>query len=84
MRENLANFEMENEKVCKSCKISQWNLKVWTSGNFLEGDWKSMKIWLILRIRSKKYENLANFERDIEKVWNSGKFWQVVWISKNI
>ena len=42
---NLPNFE----------KIE----KVWQSGKFWPGDWKSMKIWQILTRRLKKYENLA-------------------------
>ena len=33
--------------------------KVWKSGKFQEGDWKSMEMWQILTRALKKYENLA-------------------------
>ena len=45
---------------------------VWQSGKFWQGDWKSMQIWPILRRRLNKYENLATFDKWIEKVWRSG------------
>ena len=53
MYDNLANFDKETEKVCKSGN------RVWISGRFWPGDWKSMKNWPILRTRLNKYESLA-------------------------
>ena len=42
--------------------------KVWKSGKFWQGDWKSVI-------------NMTNFEKDIEKVWKSGNLWQGDWKS---
>ena len=70
MYDNLANFDKETEKVCKSGKF--WGYKVWKFGKFWQGNWKSMQMWPILRRRLDKYENLATFYKWIEKVWRSG------------
>ena len=38
-----------------------------------------MKIWHFFIRRLKKYEYLANFDKETEKVWKSGKLWQWDW-----
>ena len=49
--------------------------KVWQSGKFCQGDWKSMKKWPILRWRLKNYENLVvTYDKETEKVCKSGQF----------
>ena len=40
---------------------------------------KNMKIWPFFIRRLKKYEYLANFDKETEKVWKSGKLWQWDW-----
>ena len=59
MYDNLANFDKETEKACKSGKFWEGDNRVWISGRFWPGDWKSMKNWPILRTRLNKYESLA-------------------------
>ena len=56
-------------------------MKIW---QMREEDRKSMKTWQILTRSLKKYENLANFEKETEKVWKSGKYWQRNWKSMKI
>ena len=66
---NFFNFaQITNASLPNFEKIEN----VWQSGKFWQGDWKSMQIWPILRRRLNKYENLATFDKWIEKVWRSG------------
>ena len=78
----MANSDKQNEKVWKFVKFEEIKICKFLEGNWKSvkvrnGDWKSMNFWKILTTRLKKYENLANFEIKIEKVWISEKFWQV-------
>ena len=66
---NFLNFaQFTNASLPNFEKIEN----IWQYGKFWQGDWKSMQIWPILRMRLNKYENLAAFDKCIEKVWISG------------
>ena len=55
--------------------------KIWL---ILRGRFKSKKIWQNLTRRLKKCETLANYEKEIETIWRSGKFWRGDLKSKKI
>ena len=58
----LRKFQGDKRPKEKSYRRSY---EIWKSGRVWQGAWKSMKIHHRLTRRLKKYENLANFEKEI-------------------